>query len=166
MSGFGRIMAVNGWRVAAVLGAALGANALGGEAGDRAAPPVVEMRVYSSAKSATPAEDWVMKIAQLQFIEGKTAGPVAGLYACTPWMPLKADMASVLESSALGNLEARVRPAHEPGKMEVLARIRTGKAQSALYVRVAAAPGAKTVSRLVSGFDRPDVYIGVRIRPD
>jgi hypothetical protein len=133
------------------------------QAGESAAPPEVQIRVYSTAKSATPAEDWILKTAQLQFFEGKTAGPVAALYASTPWLPLKADMASVLASPTLGDIEARVRPAAEAGKMEVLTRIKTGKAQSALYIRVAAEPGAKTVSRLVSGFDRPDVYIGVQV---
>jgi hypothetical protein len=132
----------------------------------RPAPALsVQIRVYTSAKGQTPAEDWVLKTAQMQFFEGKTAGPVAALSACTEWLTLKPDMAAVMDSAALGALEARVRPAREPGKLEVFARIRTGKSQSALYVRVAAEPGARAVSRIVSGFDRPDVYIAVRVPP-
>lgn len=128
----------------------------------------VEIRVYHVTKTqpigADRPETWVTDTAQMQFIEGKTAGPPAYLAATTGWLPLGPEMSRVMDSPKLGRLDARVRRAMEPGQYEVLARIQTGKARSALYVRVKAEPGARKASRLVSGFDRSDVYVAVRVK--
>jgi hypothetical protein len=115
--------------------------------------------------AADRAETWVLESSRLQFIEGKTAGPLSYLAARTPWIPVGSEMTQIMECPTHGTLEARVRPAQAPGMHEVLAKILTGRARTALYVRVKAEPGARTVSRIVSGFDRPDVYVAVRVKP-
>lgn len=127
----------------------------------------VELRVFQTVgrtpRDETAPDKWVLGLAQIQYIEGKTAGPPGALAALTGWKTLTSEMAPVMEAPDTGSLEARVRPAQDPGKLEVLARIRTGKARSAVYLRLPAEPGARGVTRLVTGFDRPSVYIGVRI---
>lgn len=131
----------------------------------------VQIRVYSTAKlapgSKAKAESWVLKTAQTQFIEGKTAGPISALTPESEWITLTRDMSPVMDSPKHGKLEARVRPGaeEEADKYEVLARILSDKARSALYIRVPMKAGAQAVSRIISGFDRPDVFVAVQVKP-
>ena len=129
----------------------------------------VQIRVYNTPGKrpdrSKKAEKWVLQTAQAQFIEGKTANPISGLEVTTEWITLTRDMKRVMDSPEHGKLDARVRPALEPDKFEVLAKILSDKARTALYVRVPMEAGARTVSRIVSGFDRPDVFIAVQVKP-
>ena len=129
----------------------------------------VQIRVYNTpgkrADRKKKAEKWVLQAAQAQYIEGKTANPIAALEYTTGWITLTRDTARVMDSPTHGKLDARVRPAREPDTFEVLAKILSDKARTALYVRVPMKAGAQTVSRIISGFDRPDVYIAVQVKP-
>ena len=127
----------------------------------------VKIRVFNTPGKVfdqkKKADKWVLQTAQAQFIEGKTANPIKALETTSNWVVLTRDMTRVMDSPAHGKLDARVRPAQEPGKFEVLAKILSDKARTALYVRVPMEAGARAVSRIISGFDRADVFIAVEV---